>query len=160
MERKSNKQIATTIAWGIGIYYILTQVDNLFTGDPLQSPLNFLKKGQVKEPKPDSPNLSTTGCTLSADKIKSMVRLLEEESESFRNQVFNSSYTEVINILSPLKTDCDVNALKKEWGIRWVGLTRRYDLDETLNYIFGDNEDIAILNNWLKTNRKDITYRF
>jgi len=160
MERKNNKQLAVTLAWGIGFYYILTQIDNLFTGDPLQSPLNFLKKGQVKEPKPVTPKLSTDGCTISREKLVSMVRGLEEEAESFRNQVFNSSYTETLKLLEPLQTDCDVNALKREFGVRWIGITRRYDLDETLRYIFGDGSDVGILNNWIRNNRKSITYRF
>jgi len=160
MERQNNKQLITTLAWGFGIYYILTQLDNFITGDPIQGPIGLIKDGPKKDPKPDTPILSTTGCTLPSNKIESMVRLLEEEAQSFRNMWANSSYTETLNILKPLQTDCDVNALKAAFGVRWIGFTRRFDLDETLNYIFGDGNDIAILNNWFKKNRPNITYQF
>jgi len=160
MERQTNKRLTTALIWGAGIYYLLTQIDNLFTGNSLQSPLDVLKNGQVKKPKVDSPNLSTTGCTLSKEKLESISRLIEEESETFRNQVFNSSYTETIRYLEGLQTDCDIKALKDTFGTRMIGFTRRFDLDETLNYIFGDGDDIAILNNWFKKNRPNITYQF
>jgi len=154
MGQQSKNNTLTFAIIGFAIYNLVSSKDELepekIAGNKVP---DLVKKGKEQT--------KTDVCTLTKEKFDAMADLIEMWAESFRNQILNTAYTETLNVLKPLQTNCDVKALQQAFGRRWIGVTLpNMSLDETLNYIFGDGDDIGVVNNWFAKNRPLITYRF